>query len=204
MEKDNKTTEAYNKIAHDYSQRNYNQFWTNEYNYFKTILPGSKVVDLGCGAGRDGELFVRDGFDYLGIDNSMEMLKFASQRVTRGQFKLMDLRDLDLPVESFDGFWTSASLLHFSKEEIPKLLKSFYSLLKFNGVGFISVKEKKVMDEGYIKEDKYGGIERFFSFFKEIELENFLTEAGFTIIKKGQCFENDVSETEWLYFFVRK
>ncbi len=149
MERDNKTTEAYNKIAQEYNQRNYNHFWDNEYTYFKSILSGNKVVDLGCGGGRDGEQFVRDGFDYLGIDASDAMLQIASQRVADGQFRLMDLRDLDLPVESFDGFWASASLLHFSKQEIPDILKSFYNLLRFNGVGFISVKEKKVMDEGW-------------------------------------------------------
>lgn len=204
MERDNKTTEAYNKIAQEYNQRNYNHFWDNEYDYFKSILPGNKVVDLGCGGGRDGERFVQDGFDYLGIDGSEAMLQIASQRVAGGQLRLMDLRDLDLPVESFDGFWASASLLHFSKKEIPNILKSFYDLLKFNGVGFISVKERKVMDEGFIKEDKCGGIERYFSFFTENEMINFLEEANFTVIKNGQCFENDKDETEWLYFFVRK
>lgn len=204
MEKDNKTTEAYNKIAEEYNKRNYHHFWNNEYNYFKSILPGNKVVDLGCGAGRDAEQFIQDDFDYLGVDNSEAMLQIANQRVAGGQFRLMDLRDLDLPAGSFDGFWASASLLHFSKQEIPNILKSFYNLLKFNGVGFISVKEKKIMDEGYIREDKCGGIERYFSFFKEDEMIKYLEEADFTVIKNGKCFESDTDETEWLYFFVRK
>jgi ubiquinone/menaquinone biosynthesis C-methylase UbiE len=204
MKKDIKTTEAYNKIAQEYSSRNHRHFWKNEYDYFKTILAGNKVVDLGCGAGRDAEQFVNDSFDYLGIDASEEMLKIASQRVAEGQFRLMDLRDIDLPLESFDGFWASASLLHFSKQEVPDLLKSFYNLLKDNGVGFISVKEKRVMDEGYIKEDKGGGIERYFSFFHNNEMIKFLEKANFTVIKSGQCFENDKDETEWLYFFVKK
>lgn len=204
MKKDTKTTAAYNKIAKDYSERNYHHFWASEYDYFKTILSGNKIIDLGCGAGRDAEQFVGDGFDYLGIDASDEMLKIAGERVALGQFRLMDLRDLDLPLESFDGFWASASLLHFSKQEIPDLLKSFYNLLKENGVGFISVKEKRVMDEGFIKEDKAGGIERYFSFFQNDEMLNFLKKANFTVLKSGQCFENDKDETEWLYFFVKK
>ena len=204
MERDNKTTEAYNKIASDYNERNYNRFWVDEYDYFKSILPGNKVVDLGCGGCRDGEQFVQDGFDYLGIDSSDAMLQIASQRVAAGHFRLMDLRDLDLPVSSFDGFWASAALHHFSKQELPEILKSFYNFLKTDGVGFISVKKKKVMDEGFIKEEKSGGIERYFSFFREDEMFKFLEEANFIVLKNGQCFEMDDLETEWLYFFVRK
>lgn len=204
MEKDTKTTEAYNKIAEDYNRRNYNLFWTDEYDYFKSILPGNKVIDLGCGAGRDSEQFIKDKFDYLGVDSSQSMLDLASQRVPGANFRLMDLRDLTLPINSFDGFWASASLLHFSKQELPAILTSFYKLLKNNGVGFISVKEKRVFDEGYIKEDKGGGIERYFSFFGEAEMIKFLDDAQFKIIKTEKRLENDASQTEWLCFFVRK
>jgi SAM-dependent methyltransferase len=182
MEKDNKTTEAYNKIADDYNKRNNKHFWINEYAYYKSILPGNKVVDLGCGAGRDGEQFVRDGFDYLGVDLSEGMLKIAQDRVAEGQF----------------------SLLHFPKTEVPTILKSFYNLLKSNGVGFISVKDKKIMDEGFIKEEKFGGIERYFSFFTENEMTSFLEKANFKIIKIVHCFEGDDLDTEWLCFFVKK
>ena len=204
MEKDNKTNEAYNKIADDYNKRNKKHFWVDEYAYYKSILPGNKIVDLGCGAGRDAEQFVKDNFDYLGIDFSEGMLKIAQNRVAGGQFRLMDLRTLDLPLESFDGFWASASLLHFPKIEVPTILKSFYNLLKPSGVGFISVKDKKIMDEGFIREEKFGGIERYFSFFTENEIKNFLEKANFKIIKIVHCFEGDDLDTEWLCFFVKK
>ncbi len=204
MEKETKTAEAYNKIAEDYNKRNNKHFWVEEYAYYKTLLAGNKIVDLGCGAGRDGEQFVKDGFDYLGVDISDGMLKIAQDRVSGGQFRLMDLRDIDLPLESFDGFWASASLLHFHKAEVPTILTSFYNLLKTDGIGFISVKEKKVMDEGFIREDKFGGIERYFSFYTEDEMTNYLKKTKFKIIKVIHCFENDITDTEWLCFFVKK
>ena len=204
MEKDKKTTEAYNKIASEYNKRNYQSFWIKEYSYFKELISGDKVVDLGCGAGRDAEQFVKDAFDYLGVDSSEKMLDLAKERVPEAQFRLLDLRDLDLPVSSFDGFWASASLLHFPKVEIPTILKSFYNLLKTGGVGFISVKAKQAVSEGFIKEDKAGGIERYFSFFTEDELTKFLEEARFKIVKLSHLFEDDPLQTEWLCFFVKK
>jgi len=199
-----KTTEAYNKIAEDYNKRNYNHFWQKEYKFYKSIIFGKKIIDLGCGAGRDAEAFVKDGFNYLGIDSSEEMLKIAKERVPDGQFEVMNLRNIDLPFESFDGFWASASLLHFPKKEVPMILKSFYNILKNNGVGFISVKEKRDVDEGFIKEEKYGGIERYFSFFTEEEMDNFLEKAGFSILKHLYLFEEAPSDTKWLCFFVKK
>lgn len=204
MNQENKTTEAYNKIAEEYSQRNYDLIWVNEYAYYKTLLSGKKIVDLGCGAGRDGEHFVKDGYDYLGVDLSPEMIKIAKNRVKIGEFKIMDLRNLDLPQESFDGFWASASLLHFSKENVPNILKSFYNLLKKDGIGFVSVKEKREMDEGFICEDKCGGIERYFSFYTEEEMTNYLKEVGFKIIKISITTEDDRIGTKWLCFFVKK
>lgn len=199
-----KTTEAYNKIAEDYSKRNYNHFWQEEYKFYKSIIPGKKIVDLGCGAGRDAEVFVKDDFDYLGIDSSEEMLKIAKERVPAGRFEIMDLRSINLPVGSFDGFWASASLLHFPKKEVPTILNSFHNLLKNNGVGFISVKEKRGIDEGLIREEKCGGIERYFSFFTEEELDDFLKKAGFSISKHSYLFEEAPSDTKWLCFFVKK
>jgi ubiquinone/menaquinone biosynthesis C-methylase UbiE len=204
MNRENKTTEAYNKIAEDYSQRNSNHFFVNEYVYYKSLLSGNKIVDLGCGAGRDGEHFFADGFSYLGIDSSSEMLKIANNKVVGGQFKLMDLRKLDLPLESFDGFWASAALLHFFKAEVPNILKSFYNLLKKDGIGFISVKDKVDFDEGFIQENKCGGIERYFSFYTEDEFRAYLEEVGFKIIKVTYIIEADKFNTKWLCFFVKK
>jgi len=199
-----KTTDAYNIIAEDYNKRNYNHFWPEEYKFYKSIISGNKIIDLGCGTGRDAEVFVKDNFDYLGIDSSKEMLKIAKERVAGGRFELMDLRSIHLPLESFDGFWASASLLHFPKKEVPTILKSFHNLLKNNGVGFISLKEKRGMDEGVIKEEKCEGIERYFSFFTEEEMDNFLKNAGFSILKHLYLFEEVPSDTKWLCFFVKK
>src|SRR3989304_8878292 len=113
-----KTTETYNKIALGYSAGHFTHFWIEEFDFFKSIIRGKKVIDLGCGAGRDAAVFVENGFDYTGIDASEEMLKVASKRVPKGKFQKMDFSKTIFPSGTFDGFWASASFLHIPKKDI--------------------------------------------------------------------------------------
>jgi SAM-dependent methyltransferase len=71
-----------------------------------------RVVDLGCGAGRDYPAFDERGVDYLGVDASEGMLTVARERFPDAAFEAQDLCTLDLPARSFDGAFANASLQH--------------------------------------------------------------------------------------------
>ena len=71
-----------------------------------------RVVDLGCGAGRDFPAFEERNIDYLGVDASEGMLTVARERFPDGSFEAQDLCALDLPARSFDGAFANASLQH--------------------------------------------------------------------------------------------
>src|SRR3989344_2902505 len=148
---------TYDRIAPFYSQRNYDEFWKKEFPIFKKLIGGRKVVDLGCGAGRDAVMFLKAKFDYLGVDISRGMLKEAKKRAPKGKFKAMDFYKFTMPKENFDGFWASASFLHIPKKKIARVLRSARALLKSNGIGFISVQKKKKLDEVVSIKDSYGG-----------------------------------------------
>lgn len=195
-------SENFNKVADDYNKLNHNHYFIDQYAFFKSIIPGKKVVDLGCGAGRDAEFFIKDGYDYLGINSSKGMVLAAQNRIKNGQFKIMDLRNLKLPLDSFDGFWASASLLSVSREELPAILKSFYNILKKGGVGFVSVEEKRRLGESPVIEIKDNCTEH--CFYIEEEFSKLLREAGFTIVKHMSFLEEAPSDIRWLSCFVRK
>ncbi|MDD4531237.1 MAG: class I SAM-dependent methyltransferase [Candidatus Pacebacteria bacterium] len=198
-----KNIEAYGKIASDYSQRNFDHFWIDEFDFYKRSINGKKVIDLGCGAGRDASVFVENGFDYLGIDASEEMLKVAKGRVPKGKFQQIDFGKTVFPDSSFDGFWAAASFLHVPKKDIDNILQEANRITKDGGIGFISVKEKTEMDEGEIKEDKFGGISRYFSFYTENEFKDLLERNGFSIVNISNRTENDERKTKWLCYFVK-
>lgn len=157
-----KTAETYDKIASGYSAGHFAHFWIEEFDFYKSIINGKKVIDLGCGAGRDATVFVENGFDYTGIDASDGMLKVASERVPKGKFQQMDFSKTIFKEGEFDGFWAAASFLHIPKKDVGAVLQEAKRIIKNGGVGFVSIKEKSEMDEGMIEENKYGGISRYF------------------------------------------
>lgn len=195
-----KTVNTYNKIASDYSLTHFSiSFWKKEFSIFKKLLPAGKIIDIGCGAGRDGVLFTDVGYKYLGIDASREMINEAKKRVISGKFEVMDFYEIKFPENTFDGFWCAASLLHIPKKRISKVLKNISKIVKKDGIGFISLKEKRGVEEGLIKEEKFGGIERYFSFYTKKEFERILNNnkfkmLSFNILKEGN--------TNWLCYFV--
>lgn len=104
MEIKQKTAETYDKIASGYSTDHFAHFWIEEFDFYKSIINGKKVIDLGCGTGRDAAVFVENSFDYTGIDASEGMLKIASRRVPKGKFQKMDFGKTIFQDGGFDGF----------------------------------------------------------------------------------------------------
>ncbi len=199
------TIETYNKIAKEYQARNIVTIYLKEYEVFKSLLGDkTKVLEIGCGAGRDAEAFTSFGFDYTGIDASEGMLREAKNRVKNANFLIGDFYKLNFSDESFDGFWAAASFLHVPKLEIGKVLSEARRVLKPKGIGFISLKQKTSIDEGVIEEEKMGGIARYFSFYEESEFKTILENDGFKVVSVMKEKENDNSRTTWLCFFIQK
>ncbi|MEK7200682.1 MAG: methyltransferase domain-containing protein [Patescibacteria group bacterium] len=199
-----KTIDTYNKIAPKYSKGHFAHFWIDEFEIYKNLIDGNKVLDIGCGAGRDASVFINNNFDYTGIDASEGMLKVASERVPKGIFKQMDFYSLDFLDGTFDGFWATASFLHIPKEDVGKVINETKRVVKSGGVGFISIKEKTDKDEGLIEEDKYGGIARYFAFYNQEEFKKILEDNGLEVIRVTSRIEDDEIKTKWLCYFVKK
>lgn len=199
-----KTIETYDKIALQYSASHFEPFWVDEFEEYRKLIDGKKVLDIGCGAGRDAVVFVQNGLDYTGVDASEEMLKIAKERAPQGTLKQMDFYNLEFSDNVFDGFWAAASFLHVPKKDLTKVLAEAKRVLKPNGIGFISVKEKTVVDEGLIKENKHERMDRYFAFYTEEEFKKGLEEVELKVIKTATRLENDPEKTKWLCYFVQK
>ena len=200
-----RTVKTYDTIASGYSKVNFDYFWIKELKKFKKLIPGKKVLDIGCGAGRDAEMLINDGFDCTGIDASRGMLGVATQRVSKGKFIKMDFYNLTFPDAMFDGFWASASFLHVPKKEVHKVIHEAKRVIRSGGIGFISVKQKTTMDEGIIEDDRYGTpVARYFSFYEKNEFKKKLLECGFEVIAMTTHNEESDRKLIWLCYFVRK
>jgi 2-polyprenyl-3-methyl-5-hydroxy-6-metoxy-1,4-benzoquinol methylase len=127
----NSTLDYYNKNAMGFCDNTINANMENLYELFLSyIQQGGRILDLGCGSGRDTKAFIDRGYNVQAIDGSEELCKIASQYT--GQPVLCKLfRDLDYSNE-FDGIWACSSLLHLSKAELSgvfeKMIRALYSV----------------------------------------------------------------------------
>ena len=73
------TIEYYNSHAKEYCDLSNNADLTTLYSEFeKHLLPNARILDVGCGSGRDSAYFSKKGFEVTAIDLSIEMCKIAS------------------------------------------------------------------------------------------------------------------------------
>ncbi|HEY4520564.1 MAG TPA: methyltransferase domain-containing protein [Candidatus Paceibacterota bacterium] len=199
-----KTIQHYDKIAEKYSQINFQpEFWFDEFKIYKTLLPGKKILDVGCGSGRDAVLFTQNKFDYTGIDGSSGMLAVAKAKAPKAKFIKSSFNSLNR-FKNYDGFWAAASLLHIPKVEIKSVLISLGKTIKPTGAGFISMKPKEGnVDESFVQDQRYDGLGRFFAYYTPTEFKEILNDCGFEVIKSTKKLEMPDNKV-WLCFFVKK
>lgn len=77
------------------------------------IVPGQRLLDLGCGPGDiSAELSAR-GARVTGIDADNDLLAEARRQCPSGLFENQDLNNLQLREDSFDGLWSSFAAAYF-------------------------------------------------------------------------------------------
>jgi len=143
----------------------------------------AKILDLGCGPGRDVKLFSSYGFDVTGVDFSSKMIDAAKLQAPHSNFFVMDIENLTLPSEFFDGVWASCVLLHIPKKNISAVLDKLHLILKPKGLFYLSVKQSHI-HESFEEDLRYGGLEKYWSFYQKDELIHLLRRAGFEIVEE--------------------
>ncbi len=136
------SVEYYNKNASAFIERSRSVDMSKAYDRFLSLVPcGGRVLDAGCGSGRDVNYFIQKGFDVEAFDASGEMVKFASGltgiEVQHLRFDQIEYSNV------FDAVWACASLLHVPKDYFNDVLQRLVRALKCGGVMYLSVKEKE-------------------------------------------------------------
>ena len=137
--KNNSTINFYNQKAADFITNTISVDFTEVQDLFLESLPTSgKILDFGCGSGRDSKYFLSKGYQVDASDGSIELCKKA------GEFlgipvKQMLFHELDA-VEEYDGIWACASILHVEKNCLPGILQKMSNATKSNGIIYASFK----------------------------------------------------------------
>jgi ubiquinone/menaquinone biosynthesis C-methylase UbiE len=165
---------GYFKDPHEFIEQERQQF-------IDRLVPGSKILDCGCGPGMDTEQFARLGYEVTGIDLSEHFVTLTQKRVPNAHVRKMDMRNLAFPEASFDGVWSSFSLLHIRASEVAKTLSGFKSVLRPDGLFFAALHRGPKTD--WVK-TTISGMERdtYVQEWIQSEIEAVVQASGFKII----------------------
>jgi SAM-dependent methyltransferase len=155
-----------------------------------------RVVEIGCGDGRDAQYIVSKVKYYVGFDISEELIKLAKEYVPGAKFEVADANSFEYP-NNLNIVFAFASILHLNPNELKESLKKVSDALKTGGVFYISSKHAEQYKE-QVKEDKYG-TRLFYLYNPEIISEL----AGDEFILKKYWYET-IGHTKWFEVALQK
>ena len=99
--------------------------------------PPLRILDFGCGPGRDLVAFRALGHEAIGLEGSPPLAAMA--RAHSGcEVWVQDFLALELPAARFDGIFANASLFHVPSQALPRVLRELHAALERDGVLFTS------------------------------------------------------------------
>src|SRR6056297_538689 len=130
----------YQEIANDFNQTRKKYLWPELLKQCKNVFPKAKVLDAGCGNGRLIEGLKNKQIEYLGFDNSYELIKLAKKNYPNYTFKEIDIFNIEeIENNYYDYIFLIAVILHVpGKENRIRIIKDLSSKLKEGGKLIIS------------------------------------------------------------------
>lgn len=113
-----------------------------------------RILDFGCGPGRDLETFRALGHEPVGLEGAINFIAMAEKRGDCPVWH-QDFLALDLPAATFDGIFANAVLFHIPFPELPRVLTELQATLKPGGVLFASNPRGPDV-ENDVPEERYG------------------------------------------------
>ena len=112
-----------------------------------------RILDLGCGPGRDLAAFKKLGHEAIGLEGAERFVALARQH-SGCEVWHQDFLRLNLPPSHFDGIFANAALFHVPSQELPRVLRELAATLKPGGILFSS-NPRGENQEGW-SGDRYG------------------------------------------------
>ncbi len=172
-----RTLEQYNDTADDFWEGTRDHDVTQNYAALLDSLRGNgpyRILDFGCGPGRDLRHFRDLGHEAVGLDGAERFVAMA-RRYSGCEVLHQDFLALSLPPEHFDGIFANASLFHVPRQELPRVLRDLWQTLKPAGVLFAS--NPRGQNEERWNHHRYGSYHDLTSW------RRYVTGAGFTEVR---------------------
>lgn len=129
----------YEDNAEDFFRRSVDVDMASGWRGFTALVkPGGRVLEAGCGSGRDALFFHKAGFQVTATEASTNLAVLARQH-TGLPVEVMTFDQMAWR-QAFDGIWTCASLLHVPRADLPGVMGRLRDALIPGGVWWMSFK----------------------------------------------------------------
>ncbi|EHL09263.1 methyltransferase domain protein [Desulfitobacterium hafniense DP7] len=210
MDKTERTIETYDLHAGLYEEKfmNFPGYAKRIQSFGRILAAGAKVLDLGCGPGNVAKQLVEldKEFEVLGIDLSSEMIRHAKVNVISPcvEFRVGDIRNMDLEENAFDAVIASFCLPHLTDEEAGMFIQDISKVLREGGLLYLSCMEG--CKSGFETTSFSSNDFIFFNYYSEEFISNVLCTNGLKIneVQRDEYLESDGSKTNDMFFLAKK
>lgn len=118
--------------------------------FLKYLKKGDKILDAGCGTGRNSIYLKERGYDVVGTDLSKVAISRARKAAKdlKIQYKVDSVEKSSFPDRSFDKIFCGQVLHAVDFEEA---VRELYRILKPDGILFIVMYESTVYEDGSLQ-----------------------------------------------------
>ena len=185
------TGESYDRVAREYADRIFGELAHKPLDRallerladrVRQLSKGQEsglVCDLGCGPGHVGRYLSERGKAVVGIDLSPAMVALARELNPGLEFRVGDMRALDVPNDAWSGIAAFYSIIHVPRDEVVAVLGELSRVLRPGGWLLLAF---HVGDDVVHQVEWWGQeVNLDFTFFRTSEMEDFLRTAGFVV-----------------------
>jgi len=132
--------EGYDVVAQAYHERfrdeldskPFDQTWLNEFG--KMLVPGARVVEVGCGDGHVADYLFRQGIRIEGLDLASEMVAVAQTAYPHLNFECGDILRLPYEDNSFDAIVSFYSIVNLDSDDCRTAFLEIKRVLRARGL----------------------------------------------------------------------
>jgi SAM-dependent methyltransferase len=184
------TRASYDEVAATYAERLFDELAGKPLDrhllerFAESVLDRGRVADVGCGPGHVARYLHERGVQMLGIDLSPGMIGWARKRSPEIEFRVGDMRALDLPDGALAGIVAFYSLIHIGESEMVPTLRELRRVLAPGGLLLIAFH----IGEEIVHRDELWGhrISLDFRFLLPDRMVASLGEAGWVVIERTE------------------
>ena len=179
-------------------------FHRNVDRFSSHLEPGSTVLEVGCGSGRDASYLIRRGYGVQAIDGSIGMIREAERLHPElsGHARVVPLpAGLPYDDETFDGVMSWAVLMHLETDGFASVLREIRRVTREGGVFAYSVNTERLGIDSSCH-DEHG---RRFTCLSAAAWERLHVAAGFATLTADES--GDIIGREgvrWVTFITRR